>query len=432
MASTAICVENLGKKYRIGSYITNRTLRESIVNTITSPLRKLKNIGNPPSNAEIIWALKDISFNVAQGEVVGIIGRNGAGKTTILKILSRITKPTKGRVILKGRVVSLLEVGTGFHPELTGHENIYLNGAILGMDRYEISKKFDEIVAFAEIEKFLHTPVKRYSSGMYIRLAFAVAAHLEPEILLIDEVLAVGDAAFQKKCLGKMNKVANEGRTVLFVSHNMEAIQRLCPRSLLIADGHIQLDAPTHITINAYLTGGREKAIGYHIYDKCKAPGDEYAHLKSVKLTRESGLIATIFKMDENININIHFIIMKEISNFHIYIRLFTQDGILAFASGDWDDSETSIISLSKGEYLSYCIIPGHLLNRGIYFLTVIGEIPHIKYIFVEENVLSWEVVNVGGAGGASSNNRPGIFRPKLQWRIERLNNYATSQQNWF
>jgi lipopolysaccharide transport system ATP-binding protein len=257
MSDTAIRTENLGKLYRIGEYQRGYdTLREKIVNTFSAPFRHLSR--NPQTSnlnpqSDTIWALKDISFEVKRGEVVGIIGGNGAGKTTLLKILSRITEPTEGWAEIAGRVGSLLEVGTGFHPELTGRENIYLNGAILGMKKAELDRKFDEIVAFAEIEKFIDTPVKRYSSGMYVRLAFGVAAHLDPEILLVDEVLAVGDTAFQKKCLGKMGDVAQKGQTVLFVSHNMAAIENLCGKAMLLESGHITQQGATSLIIRDYL-----------------------------------------------------------------------------------------------------------------------------------------------------------------------------------
>ena len=262
MSGVVIHAEGLSKRYQIGSQQASyQTLRETIMNMTTAPMRRVRSVlGNQTlaSVKETIWALEDVSFEVRQGESVGIIGRNGAGKTTLLKILSRITKPTKGRVILEGRVGSLLEVGTGFHPELTGRENIYLNGAILGMRKIEIERKFDEIVAFAELEKFLDTPVKHFSSGMYVRLAFSVAAHLEPEILLVDEVLAVGDVSFQRKCLGKMGEISSEGRTVLFVSHNMGAIVSLCERSLWIHDGQLLLDGRATEVTAQYL------ASNYH------------------------------------------------------------------------------------------------------------------------------------------------------------------------
>ena len=255
MSDIAVRVENLSKRYRIGGpQARYKTLRESLVDMAAAPARRLRRLGQPSPDNETIWALKDVSFEVEHGEVLGIIGRNGSGKTTLLKLLSRITEPTEGYAEIKGRVGSLLEVGTGFHPELTGRENIYLNGAILGMKRAEIDQKFDEIVAFSEIEKFLDTPVKRYSSGMYVRLAFAVAAHLEPEILLVDEVLAVGDAAFQKKCLGKMGDVAHEGRTVLFVSHNMAAISGLCERALLLENGQNSAEGAVHDVVSRYGT----------------------------------------------------------------------------------------------------------------------------------------------------------------------------------
>ncbi|UCE06693.1 MAG: ABC transporter ATP-binding protein [bacterium] len=271
MTEPVIKVENLSKQYRLGAAQGYKTFREAIVNATKAPLDRLKKVlgksdnGNNPMphapgslrspNSDTIWALNDVSFDVQQGEVVGIIGRNGAGKSTLLKILSKITEPTRGRVKLKGRVGSLLEVGTGFHPELTGHENIYLYGAILGMDRWEVTRKFHEIVDFAELEKFIDTPVKRYSSGMYTRLAFAVAAHLETEILLVDEVLAVGDMAFQKKCFGKMGDVVNEGRTILFVSHNMAAVRKLCKNAILLDSGEIIEFGDVSKCINSYLSG---------------------------------------------------------------------------------------------------------------------------------------------------------------------------------
>jgi lipopolysaccharide transport system ATP-binding protein len=265
MNNHIIEVNNLSKQYHLGAKErTNRTLREAVTDALTAPVRNFRNLRRltriEDDNPDTIWALKNISFQVQPGEVVGIIGRNGAGKSTLLKILSRITEPTSGEIMLHGRVSSLLEVGTGFHPELTGRENIYLNGTILGMHKVEIDRKFDEIVAFSEIEKFLDTPVKRYSSGMYVRLAFAVAAHLEPEILLIDEVLAVGDSEFQKKCLGKMGTVAKEGRTVLFVSHNMAAVSNICPRSLLLSHGSIIQNGPTEEVIIQYLSQVSETA----------------------------------------------------------------------------------------------------------------------------------------------------------------------------
>lgn len=254
MSDIAIRVDNLGKRYRIGAKQERYSrFTEKVMDTLTSPIRRLRHLGQPTPPEETLWALKDVSFEVKRGEALGIIGRNGSGKSTLLKVLSRITEPTEGHAEIHGRVASLLEVGTGFHPELTGRENIYLNGAILGMRRGEIERRFDEIVAFAEIEKFLDTPVKRYSSGMYVRLAFAVAAHLDPDILLVDEVLAVGDTEFQKKCLGKMGDVAREGRTVLFVSHNMAAVRQLCLKGLLLNQGRVQSIGDVDLVQRDYL-----------------------------------------------------------------------------------------------------------------------------------------------------------------------------------
>jgi lipopolysaccharide transport system ATP-binding protein len=276
MPSPIITVENLGKRYLISHQRKKGDgLRHTIEEAVRNPLSFLRQIGGRRNlENDVVWALKAVSFSVTEGEIVGIIGRNGAGKSTLLKVLSRITRPTEGRVRLRGRVASLLEVGTGFHQELTGRENIFLNGAILGMTRAEIRRKFDEIVAFSEVEKFLDTPVKRYSSGMYVRLAFAVAAHLEPEILIVDEVLAVGDAAFQKKCLGKMRDVATGGRTVLFVSHNMQAVSVLCSRALLIEGGTVAHDGGIQDTIDLYMAPEKGSAVGAADPEKRLGSGD--------------------------------------------------------------------------------------------------------------------------------------------------------------
>jgi lipopolysaccharide transport system ATP-binding protein len=265
MTEIAVKVENLSKLYRIGQFAGYKTIRETLTDVAAAPFRRLRQPSATSQQPNTIWALKDVSFEVKDGDAVGIIGRNGSGKSTLLKILSRITAPTEGRVDIRGRVGSLLEVGTGFHPELTGRENIYLNGAVIGMKRAEVARKFDEIVAFAEIEKFLDTPVKRYSSGMYVRLAFAVAAHLEPEILIVDEVLAVGDTAFQKKCLGKMGEVASEGRTVLFVSHNMAAVQRLCKSALWLLEGRMECLGDVGEVVQSYLRADGSYAMVFSV-----------------------------------------------------------------------------------------------------------------------------------------------------------------------
>src|SRR5436305_5238110 len=275
MNNIAIEVEQLAKKYVIGLGQRGDGLRHAIENALRSPLSLFRSSGQNGSKAAEFWALDDINLSIRAGEVVGIIGRNGAGKSTFLKIISRITEPTRGRIHIRGRVASLLEVGTGFHPELTGRENIFLNGAILGMERSEIKRNFDEIVAFSGVEKFINTPVKRYSSGMYVRLAFAVAAHLEPEILIVDEVLAVGDAEFQKKCLDKMDDVRQRGRTILFVSHNMQDITRLCTRCVLLEKGKVRMDGIPERVAAAYLGSGRNTNAVQEWDDRATAPGDD-------------------------------------------------------------------------------------------------------------------------------------------------------------
>src|SRR4051812_38931655 len=297
MSDIAISVENLSKSYFIGHQTGQReqytALRDVIAREARNFARKgLDFIGGRAivqgDAIEEFWALRDVSFEVKRGEVLGIIGRNGAGKSTLLKILSRITEPDRGRAVVRGRIASLLEVGTGFHPELTGRENIFLNGAILGMSRTEIRRKFDEIVDFAEVERFLDTPVKRYSSGMYVRLAFAVAAHLEPEILIIDEVLAVGDAGFQKKSLGKMGEVSKGGRTILFVSHNMQAVTRLCTKGIMLAEGRIHATGGIEQVVHAYMSGG-QYGHAQRVWPAGKGPGDSVAKLVSARVRTREG-----------------------------------------------------------------------------------------------------------------------------------------------
>src|SRR6266436_1722149 len=317
MSDIAIKVEGLGKRYRIGANQQSyRTLKEKLTLTAATPFRALQSLagrnGHSSSNGHKskaeIWALKDVSFEIKRGEVVGIIGRNGAGKSTLLKILSRITDPTEGYADITGRIASLLEVGTGFQPELTGRENIFLNGSILGMKHVEIRRRFDEIVAFAEVEKFIDTPVKHYSSGMYVRLAFGVAAHLDPEILLVDEVLAVGDAAFQKKCLGKMGEVAREGRTVLFVSHNMAAIENLCGRAILLADGQVSYEGGVDECVAAYLDSGIMSHEGdVDLTSHATRRSDALPLLKRVRLLDKDGNVKDRFHCGETMRIEFTF-----------------------------------------------------------------------------------------------------------------------------
>ncbi|OFZ51862.1 MAG: hypothetical protein A2381_00985 [Bdellovibrionales bacterium RIFOXYB1_FULL_37_110] len=320
MSNTIIKVENLSKRYVIKHQNRERytTLRDVITNTFNFSNKKKLH------TSEEFWAVNNLSFNIGQGERLGIIGRNGAGKSTLLKLISRITEPTMGKITLNGRVASLLEIGTGFHPELTGRENIFLNGAVLGMRRLEIKKKFDEIVSFAEIEQFLDTPVKRYSSGMYVRLAFAVAAHLEPEILIVDEVLAVGDAHFQKKCLGKMEDVGKEGRTVLFVSHNMMAIRQLCPRCILIDQGKLIIDDKTNTTINHYNQISKNTKIDEktHIHNEKLRRGEGAIRFTKIEITNALGESCPSFKIGESIFFKMSYKVFKIMDGVKIHIAL--------------------------------------------------------------------------------------------------------------
>lgn len=428
MSDIAIRVEGLGKQYKIGRLQKrNDTLRDVLADRV-SRIANRKNgsngdtqfaTSNPPS-ADTIWALRDVSFEVKRGEVVGIIGRNGAGKSTLLKILSRITEPTAGSVDIFGRVGSLLEVGTGFHPELTGRENIFLNGAILGMRRVDIERRFDEIVAFSEVEKFIDTPVKRYSSGMYVRLAFAVAAHLEPEILVVDEVLAVGDAAFQKKCLGKMEDVAHEGRTVLFVSHNMATISQLCSRAVWLNNGAIMIDDEARQVVEGYLKTSenlREGTVHFeHLSNSC----NESVVPLMISTRTSNGDGESIFRMDEEIVIQITIKVISATPDFHLFLNAYAQNDVLAFGTASWDalglHPERMVM---PGIFTYTCVIPPYLLNKGDYTLSFNGQTPGRGFIFSVDRVLVFSVAGIGGVGSAKSAERPGIFRPFLNWQVD-------------
>jgi len=373
------------------------------------------------STDDTIWALKDVSFEVKRGEVVGIIGRNGAGKSTLLKILSKITEPTKGRVELRGRVGSLLEVGTGFHPELTGHENVYLYGAILGMDRWEVTRKFDEIVAFAELEKFIETPVKRYSTGMYMRLAFAVAAHMETEILLVDEVLAVGDAAFQKKSLGKMGDAASQGRTVLFVSHNLGAVNQLCERTILLENGKIIADGYSQDIVNAYLSSLDSEITnrGELTWDSAdQAPDCEEIRLGSVQLLNYKGKTINTFKVNEPIYVRVTYQVKKILRGMRIVFLLSTQEGEVAFASTDQNMRQAE---LDPGHYRSVIRIPENLLNTRKYYLQLHFGIPGIKILIPKREYLSFTCVGSTKHGSHFTEKWPGVVAPAVEWSIEQL-----------
>jgi len=427
MSDIAIRVEELSKQYRIGGKQERyRTLRDTLTDAFASPFRRAGKLlrGQATGAAELnetIWALKDVSLEVKRGEVVGIIGRNGAGKTTLLKILSRITEPTEGYAEIHGRVGSLLEVGTGFHPELTGRENIYLNGAILGMKKVEIERKFDEIVAFAEIEKFMDTPVKHYSSGMYVRLAFAVAAHLEPEILLVDEVLAVGDLEFQKKCLGKMQDVAGEGRTVVFVSHNMPAVTRLCPKTVLLDQGQIMAMGNTAEVIGQYVFSGHGTTAERRWDDLSTAPGDHCIRLTAVRARDKHGRIPESFDIREPIGIDIEYTVLEPGLWFTPALNVVNQDGVMLFLSVEQTDPNWISDLREPGKYRSTCWIPGNVLAEGMHFvsMTFWGFTRPPTKKATEDNVIVFNVhdpLEGNSVRGKSTLPYPGVVRPKLGW----------------
>jgi len=424
MSDIVVRAEDLSKLYKIGEYQGNyKTLGDAIVKIFSAPMRQLFRLpqsSNPNPQSDTIWALKDVSFEVKCGEVVGIIGRNGAGKTTLLKILSRITEPTKGQAEIRGRVGSLLEVGTGFHPELTGRENIYLNGAILGMKKDELNRKFDEIVAFAEIEKFIDTPVKRYSSGMYVRLAFAVAAHLDPEILLVDEVLAVGDVAFQKKCLGKMGEVTKEGRTVLFVSHNMGAVRSLCGRSIMLENGNIILDGMSAEVITTYLTSFYESTNtkGYYIWPDDQRPEGKEACLCAVSLRGCDGKVRGQFEADEPIKVEVEYELTKPVRGMRIVIQLLTQHGEVVFTSSDHNirGPEEQI-----GRFISTCEVPPGLLNSTVYIIKAGAGIPGVKVLIPHKEILRFSVEGNTNRGSYFPESWPGVVCPRLKWTIREI-----------
>jgi len=425
MSDIAIKVENISKRYRIGlAHSRPDTLRDFM----TSQFRQIGQVFKRDKSSryespEYIWALKDVSFEVQRGQVLGIVGRNGAGKSTLLKILSRVTDPTEGVGEIHGRVGSLLEVGTGFHPELSGRENIFLNGAILGMRREEITRKFDEIVAFSEVGKFIDTPVKRFSSGMYLRLAFAVAAHLEPEILVVDEVLAVGDAEFQRKCLGKMNDVAQQGRTVLFVSHNMSAILRLTQETIVLDGGKIVMRAPTPEAVDHYLNMGLTKQ-GERYWDAEEAAKAKGA-FKPVALrvaNNKKEVVDTVNAAD-GFDITMEYHLDKAINNLRVGLYMMTTRGEFVFTSFDTDASEMFQDHPMRpaGRYISKCHIPPHLMNEGRFVLGVNASSYRIQRFFQDDKALTFTVNAAGTAGSHWPEKRLGPVRPQLKWKIDKL-----------
>ncbi len=414
-------VQNVSKQYEIGSREAGYdTLRESIVSAVRAPFERLR-YGSGKQKPQTIWALKNINFEVAPGEVIGIIGRNGAGKSTLLKVLSRITEPTTGRVELYGRVASLLEVGTGFHPELTGRENVYLNGAILGMSKAEIDRKFGQIVAFAELEQFLDTPVKRYSSGMYMRLAFAVASHLEPEILIVDEVLAVGDAAFQKKCLGKMGEVAKKGRTVIFVSHNLTAIRGLCRTTFWLDSGSIVQRGKTEQVVLDYLQTGAISTLEQVWEDVSKAPGNEKLKLRSARLRPLPPRDADEISVESAISLEFEFWNYQPAAHLNFVLHVKTIEGTSVFAASS--EQKPRALGLLK-EVVS---IPANFLNNDIYSLTIQVVQDGSATVYMHSDILVFEVHD-SVRDGSWFGKWPGVIRPRLGWISQDANENGVTQ----
>jgi lipopolysaccharide transport system ATP-binding protein len=426
MSEVAISVKNLSKKYLIGQRQRHNALRDKITDAMYTSFRRLSRFvnGQPAAYKEdnIIWALKDVSLQVKRGEAVGITGPNGAGKSTLLKILTRITEPTEGYAHIYGRVGSLLEIGTGFHSELTGRENIYLNGAILGMKKTEIDRKFDEIVAFSEIERFLDTPVKRYSSGMYMRLAFSVAAHLEPEILLIDEVLSVGDASFQKKCFAKMEEIRHEGRTILFVSHNLGAITRLCQRTILFEEGRISADGPSHQVISAYLTPGTGTTAERIWTDPEKAPQGDITRLRAVRVRSVEGHLIDKIDIRQPLRVEMEYEVLKPDHIIMPHFAFYNEEGVLAFSAHDLDPAWRKR-PRPVGSYVSTAWIPGNLLADGTFSVGAgIDTIDPIIFQFYEYDVVAFHVIdNLEGdtARGDFTGDMGGVLRPMLKWSTQ-------------
>lgn len=413
-------VDQLGKQYRIGVQTDNyRTLRDSLAEWVKLPSRLLRE--GLAYNKETIWALRNVSFEVRKGEVLGIIGRNGAGKSTLLKILSKVTEPTEGSVEIHGRVGSLLEVGTGFHPELTGRENIYLNGAILGMKRKEIIQKLDEIIEFSGVGKFIDTPVKRYSSGMYLRLAFAVAAHMEPEILVVDEVLAVGDAEFQRKCLGKMSDVASEGRTVLFVSHNMSAILRLTQETLVFEQGQLLMRAPSMEAVDFYLASGFSQS-GQRQWRADEIPADSAPFTPvAIRIRNPQGDIVDTVRSVEPFSIEVEYLLNAPVAGLRLGIYLQTSHGEPIFTSFDTDNPHTfeAYTIRNGGRYISRCVLPADLLNEGRYLVGINASTYRVRRYFQENHAMSFTVDGAGAPGKQWQETRLGPVRPRLVWEIK-------------
>ena len=417
----AIYCEGIGKRYRIGRQAQSRTLREALVDAARAPLRRLASLRHLRSAAgddeRDLWALRDVSLEVRHGEVLGIIGRNGSGKSTLLKILSRITKPTQGRAEMRGRVGTLLEVGAGFHSELTGRENIFLNGAILGMTRREIERKFDEIVEFSECGRLLDTPVKHYSSGMYVRLAFAVAAHLETEIMLVDEVLAVGDAAFQRKCLGKVGEAAKHGRTVLFVSHNMLAVEGLCTRAICLHEGRVILEGSPGSVTSRYLQEWLPAFKEVVHNDIETAPGNDLIRLRRVCVRPQNGHSTDTLTVRTPLVVECEYWKLDAQATLDLGARVFNEHGVNVFSTARFDGPPAP-----AGLIRSWFVVPGDLMNNGIYSIHLGVHSDDAAAIAYWEDVAAFEIHDVSSElRGTFYEEWPGIVRPNFEWKTELL-----------
>lgn len=427
MAPLALKLDNVSKLYRLGQLGTG-TLAHDLNRLFArvagreDPLSKVGSLNDreQAGDDDYVWALRDISFEVEQGEVIGIIGRNGAGKSTLLKLLSRVTAPTQGSILINGRIASLLEVGTGFHPELTGRENIFLNGAILGMSKREIRARFDEIVEFSGCAKYIDTPVKRYSSGMYVRLAFAVAAHLETDILIVDEVLAVGDADFQRRCIGKMKDLSrNSNRTVLLVSHNMASIKQLCARSILMDRGSVVASGDTDMVVERYLTGGGEAARVVSWRDG-ERPGAGELRLERIAVVDKNGRTDTLISTDEPLDIVVEYELLHNVRDLRISVTATNADGVDVFSTSDFlFQGETRL--RKPGSYKSICHLPARFLNTGFYRLAITFEIPFDRELAKPQH-LTFDVTELGHnqLGPIRAARPPGVVHPELDWQVAR------------
>jgi len=416
-----ITVEDVSKRYRKGQ-TGYHTLREDLYN-LSGSLFHLRKKRLEDADEKHILALKDVSFQIEQGERVGVIGRNGSGKTTLLRLLAGITRPTHGKIAVKGRLGVLIELMAGFHPELTGRENVYLNGAIMGMTQKEVRRKFDEIVAFAELEDFIDTPIKRYSSGMHVRLGFAVAAHLDPEILLVDEVLAVGDAAFQKKCLGKMSVAAQEGRTVVFVSHNMTAVKSLCNRAIWLQDGRVKEDGEPGIVVSKYLETSSSIVSGKVWNDAATAPGNDRARVHAVRFVDADGRSMTLADIEDPIMVEVEYWVLVPGTVLNVSISLFSQEEVYVLASPSITDRNWYQRPHPAGLFRSRCTIPGRFLNQGQYRLTalLVESVIRPNIIAQLDKVVTIDMIDTGASRKGYFGYWGGVVRPVLEWETECL-----------